>query len=207
MLSAAYTRPPTILAVAGDETQHLLWRLQTELSPALCHDPDLEISLLIGTNNIGNSGHSAEETAEGALTVARVLLARTRARLLLHAILPRGENPAVRAARLAARARSPFISLMPKVRRANAIIFERAQSELARDFPGRLRTVECGPRFLPTSHAKPSHAEQDPIAKPSHVVNLRLMSDALHPTVEGARLLAECVRDALAQWPRGRSEH
>jgi len=84
---------PAVLAISGDETQHLLWRLETELSPTLCEEPRLFITLLIGTNNLANADHSVDDTAAGVLSAAHTLLARTAGRLLVLALLPRGENP------------------------------------------------------------------------------------------------------------------
>lgn len=46
---------PLVLAVGGDQTQHLLWRLQNgELSAAMASDPAVLFVLHIGTNNLGN---------------------------------------------------------------------------------------------------------------------------------------------------------
>ena len=85
---------PVVLAISGDETQHLLWRLQDgELSPSLCADPSLYINLLIGTNNLGNAHHTPENTARGVLAVVRHILSATSGRLLVHALLPRGQSP------------------------------------------------------------------------------------------------------------------
>ena len=53
MAADLFPSPPLILAISGDETQHLLWRLRdgAELSPSLAHDHRLFVNLLIGTNS------------------------------------------------------------------------------------------------------------------------------------------------------------
>ena len=52
-------------------------------------DPQLLVSLLIGTNNLGH-GHPPEATGQGVIAVARRLLTVTRGKLLINALLPRG---------------------------------------------------------------------------------------------------------------------
>ena len=60
----AATPNPLVLAIAGDQTQHLLFRLANgEMPPALREGPggnDVTISLLIGTNNIA-VGYTRDE--------------------------------------------------------------------------------------------------------------------------------------------------
>ena len=74
--------------IAGDRTQHLLWRLSTgqvdNLKPVL-------IALMIGTNNL--SGNTDEQIAEGVAAIVQDY--RTRcpdAVVLLQAIFPRGQH-------------------------------------------------------------------------------------------------------------------
>ena len=82
---------PVVLGIAADHTQHLLWRLaHGELSSAMATDPKIISVLLIGTNNLGR-GHSAAETLAGIDAVAERLLTGTRGRLLVNALLPRGD--------------------------------------------------------------------------------------------------------------------
>jgi len=146
-LTALYKSRPLVLAISGDETQHLLWRLETELSPSLRADPRLDMALLIGTNNRANAKHSANETAAGIIAVASLLLTRTHGRLLVHALLPRGKDP-----KLANRRRAtPYTSFMPKVLLVNAIV-ARAIGTLSAAFPGRVRSIDCGHLFVPLSN-------------------------------------------------------
>ncbi|MHC4885352.1 MAG: GDSL-type esterase/lipase family protein [Planctomycetota bacterium] len=77
--------------IGGDETQHLLWRMEhgllDGLAPKVC-------SLLIGTNNIGNAGASAADTVKGIEAVVAELQRRVpEMYILLHLILPRSAPP------------------------------------------------------------------------------------------------------------------
>jgi lysophospholipase L1-like esterase len=77
--------------ISGDETQHVLWRVLNggfhKFQPRLA-------VLLVGTNNLGNSGHSAEDTARGIEAVVAALQSSLpTARILLHAVLPREARP------------------------------------------------------------------------------------------------------------------
>ena len=76
--------------MGGDQTQHVLWRvlngeLDFDLKPKV-------VVLLCGTNN---TGHSAEETAEGVLACAREIGARLlpRSHIIVLGIPPRGRDP------------------------------------------------------------------------------------------------------------------
>jgi lysophospholipase L1-like esterase len=81
---------PLSLGVGGDQTQHVLWRIDQGALDGL--KPDVAM-ILIGVNNLGN-GFSPEETRSG---IERVL-ERTREKLpstpvLLLAVLPSGQSP------------------------------------------------------------------------------------------------------------------
>ena len=60
---------PLVLGIAGDQTQHLLWRLTEggEVSVQMRTDPRLIVSLLIGTNNLA-MGHTPEEVVQRTAT-------------------------------------------------------------------------------------------------------------------------------------------
>jgi lysophospholipase L1-like esterase len=84
---------PTALALGagGDTTMNLHYHLQHGWLP-----PTLRprcIVLLIGTNNLGRLGCDATATLAGILVLVRYLrLQRPRARIVLHALLPRNED-------------------------------------------------------------------------------------------------------------------
>jgi beta-glucosidase len=75
------------LGIGGDETQHILWRLDhgavTGLNPKV-------VVLLIGTNSLVNGGHRPGPTAEGVAAVLKSLRQKLpNARILLLAVFPR----------------------------------------------------------------------------------------------------------------------
>lgn len=77
--------------MAGDCTQHLLWRLRNGTIDGL--RPRV-VMLMIGTNNLGWSGQDVESTVEGVRAVVNEIRARTpSSRIVLLGILPRGEKP------------------------------------------------------------------------------------------------------------------
>jgi len=92
IFSQFYARHGAInLAIPGDTTQTLLWRLRNGHWP-----PELQprvIVLLIGTNNAA-VGMRPEATAQGVSAVLAELRRRApRTRILMLGLLPRGPNP------------------------------------------------------------------------------------------------------------------
>ncbi|KAL1524700.1 hypothetical protein AB1Y20_019585 [Prymnesium parvum] len=147
-----------VLAVGGDQTQHVLWRLQHgELSRGMAADPRLHFVLQVGTNNLGNvprpgPAHSPAETAEGILAVTRYLLRHARGRVLLTAVLPRGDAPRPHLGRAwlcpprcnsSALARSTFVAAIDEVNRQLAA----AAASLGQQYKGRFMLVDCGAPF------------------------------------------------------------
>lgn len=91
-LGALSDVPPLVLGISGDQTQHLLWRLQNgELSPAMRADPNLVYVMLIGTNNLPRR-FSPAAVASGILAVSKYILGGTSGRLLINAVLPRADG-------------------------------------------------------------------------------------------------------------------
>jgi lysophospholipase L1-like esterase len=75
--------------IGGDETQHVLWRLTHGELDGLA--PKLVV-LMIGTNNLGNAGHSAAETAAGVSKVIDTITAKLpTSKLLALGIFPRDQ--------------------------------------------------------------------------------------------------------------------
>ena len=122
-------------------------------------------------------------TPRGVMAVVRHILSASSGRLLVHALLPRGQSPRDKARR------RPFVSLMPKVNRVNALI-DAELDEVSRAYPGRVRKISCAAIFAPSKLMTQDGSE----------VNIALMPDALHPSVEGSRLLGECIREEVARW-------
>lgn len=173
---------PLVLAISADETQHVLWRLRygTELQPALAADRALIVGLLIGTNNLGNAKHSVEHTVAGVIAVARELLERTHARVLVNALLPRGKCPPTHC-----KPRRNYVTLIPAVDATNALVNATIRSDLRAQYHDRIAFVDCG------------HVFRRP---PPEEVDLSLMPDALHPNVEGSIRWCQCLRRALQPW-------
>ena len=76
--------------IPGDQTQHLIWRMQHEEIDGL--NPKVVV-LKIGTNNLGaNKGHG-ENIAKGITTIVDILRHRLpNTKVLLLGILPRGDK-------------------------------------------------------------------------------------------------------------------
>ncbi|WP_188150954.1 GDSL-type esterase/lipase family protein [Teredinibacter waterburyi] len=76
--------------IGGDQTQHLLWRLQNGSTGKLA--PKV-IVLMIGVNNFGHSNHSAEDVYSGiAANVSYIRKTFPKAKLVVHAVLPYDQN-------------------------------------------------------------------------------------------------------------------
>lgn len=153
-----------------------------------------------GTNNLGR-GHTSEEAASGVAAIVREVLSRSKGRLLLNALLPRGDGDkftkSISAAIVGTEPDgSPLRSLMPAVLRVNAALnaSSRGGGALSSAFPGRLAYVDCGGPFLTAGWAPGRGPE----------VRLELMPDRLHPNAEGHRLWAGCIESSLrrAGWLR-----
>jgi lysophospholipase L1-like esterase len=192
---------PLVLGITGDMTQNVLWRLDHgELSaPAMLRDPGLLFVLLIGTNNLGN-GHSPEEAHAGIVAVARQILQRSAGRLLVNALLPRGDwiqlqmlcpSPAFQkhyGIRRCNRSGLPFTSFLPAVGRVNDLL-ARTTAELAVQFPGRVQFVNCSAPFEVVGAADASAGEEQ--------VPVNIMPDHVHPNAQGHRYWARCIIPAL----------
>jgi N-acetylglucosamine-6-sulfatase len=94
------TRNAVDFGIGGDETQHVLWRLQNgnvsgldKPQPKDSKPPRLVV-LMIGTNNLGNSSATPAQTAAGVLAVVKELRAKLpQTKVLLLAIFPREAKP------------------------------------------------------------------------------------------------------------------
>jgi len=77
--------------IGGDETQHVLWRIENGEVEGL--NPKVVV-LLIGTNNLGNSGFGGDDTAKGIVCIVRLLRKKLPAtRILLLGVFPRDFQP------------------------------------------------------------------------------------------------------------------
>jgi len=114
-LSSSSGLDPIVLGVSGDQTQHLLYRLQNghmraaQLSSSLSsssssnesgaggdlfYDPSAIFVVMIGTNNLG-SGELPGPTTKGILAVVEYILKETAesdCHVMLFRVLPRGDG-------------------------------------------------------------------------------------------------------------------
>lgn len=171
---------PLVLAISGDQTQHLLWRLQHGEWPL--RTSGATVVLMIGTNNLGR-GHLPGETARGVLAVANDILEQLdgRSKLLVLGLLPRGDGARVLKRLCPPRcdkAGGPFSSFAPAVVSVNRDV----QTAVRVSNDSRLAYADCGSAFLDAAGS----------------VRENLMPDRLHPNAGGLGLLAGCIRDHLS---------
>lgn len=190
---------PLVLAISGDQTQHLLWRLQHgELSDAMAADPSAVFVLLIGTNNLGR-GYTPDETWTGVMAVVHYLLAHSKGKLLVTGLLPRGDGPAQLPKLCPPRCRrngEPYSSFNPAVDRVNLLV-ERSLGSLGSRFPSRMRFADCSHPFrVPDEAPNRSGAGAAQVRKV-------LMPDLLHPNKAGMHLLGRCLFANLVELEAG----
>ena len=163
----ASRRHSYLFGIDGEQTQHLLWRLMDgELAQSMADDPQLDVLLMIGTNNLG-VGHSSLETVKGVLAVVRYLLTYTKsANIIVGALLPRFGGTHMR----------HFGSSALKETN-HAIANGVAQMQGASE-QGRARFVDCSSSLVSTSNAE-THA--------------RYNVDGVHPSARGYAALLECL--------------
>ena len=184
-----FTDPPLVLAIAGDQTQHVLWRLHHgELPETMRNDPQLTIALHIGTNNVPR-GFSAEQIATGVVAILRNFLSRTVANVLVIGLLPRGgggerlNKLCTEERRGCARDNTPYKSFRDLIKKANQVLAKRIES-LSTKHAGRVLFVDCGNRFVQTEAGDPDGL---------------LMPDALHPSDEGYEVLFSCLKGGFSE--------
>jgi len=79
------------MGFSGDRTQHVLWRLDNLNLEGL--SPRLAI-IMIGTNNSNGNDNTAEEIADGIITICQRLRTKLpKTKILLLAIFPRNAGP------------------------------------------------------------------------------------------------------------------
>ncbi len=115
---------PLNLGIGGDQTQHVLWRID---HGALDGVAPRAVVILIGVNNLGN-GFSPDDTLLGIRAVLdRVAQKLPATSVLLLAVLPAGEKPAA--------------ELRAKIAATNPLL-------QSLEVPGKVRVADVGAVFL-----------------------------------------------------------
>ena len=177
-----------VLAIGGDQTQHLLYRLQHgELTSEIATRQDVVFVLMIGTNNIGY-GHLPNDASKGILKVTDYLLAHTNGRIILMHLLPRDDS--FKLERLCPprcdKNGKPFASFAPAIDKVNKAIDNFVLKLKQQYGQERLSLVDCGGPFVSSSSSNNEVADA-------------LMPDMLHPNAAGHELLASCIVSCITR--------
>jgi lysophospholipase L1-like esterase len=178
-----------VLAIGGDQVQHLHWRLQHgELLHAARNNAEATFCILIGTNNIG-SGMLPEHTVHGIIHFIDYMLEEVEGRLLVMKLLPRGDS--FRLVNLCPprcnNNGEPFASFTPAIRKVNQGIDDMVKARFKEN--KRIKLVDCGGAFE--------------IENGDNEVNEILMPDKLHPNAKGHEKIAACIKNHLYSSSRG----
>ncbi|CAJ1949777.1 unnamed protein product [Cylindrotheca closterium] len=171
---------PVVLAISGDQTQHLLYRIQNGQFPSV-DDDDAVFVVMIGTNNLG-SGELPGPTSQGIIAVADYILKSIKGRLLLFHVLPRGDGRLVLPRLCPPRCDSsgePFKSFAPAVDKLNEGVGKGVESFKEKYGSDRLRWMDCSASFIATDG--------------DDEVDSSLMPDLLHPNAAGHKIMADCI--------------
>jgi lysophospholipase L1-like esterase len=216
-LSASSGLDPIVLGMAGDQTQHLLYRLQnghmraaqllsSQSSPnkgSLFYDPSTIFVVMIGTNNLG-SGELPGPTTKGILAIIEFLLEQTSeagCHVMIFQVLPRGDGkktlPKLCPPRCSSTEnKTPYTSFLPPIQKVNEGVRDGIQ-RLGKTYSAssRLQLVDCGTEFLNDKYDD----QKDNVDGNYEVKEKELMPDLLHPNVVGHRILAKCIRNYVDQ--------
>jgi lysophospholipase L1-like esterase len=182
---------PLVLAISGDQTQHLLWRLQNgQMLAEYADDPTSIFVMMIGTNNLG-AGELPGPTAQGILTLTEYLLKHTskQSRILVFHVLPRGDGKTWLPDLCPPRCQidgTPYTSFLPPIQKVNQAV-EEGMKTLRKTYKAsetRLEFLDCGQEFLVNNDDQDLDQE----------VKSSLMPDLLHPNAKGHEILAQCIR-------------
>ncbi|GMI20548.1 hypothetical protein TeGR_g14143 [Tetraparma gracilis] len=168
--AATESFPAVVQAISGDQTQHLLHRIEAAPWPA-----PLEAALhvvLIGTNNLG-AGMSAGQAVEGVRAVVGALrgAAGDGGRVLLLGLLPRGG--------------------LQEQEQVAAVNGQLEEIEGEGGFGEGTTFVNCGEVFVGEGGGGEG-------GEGAWDVDVGLMPDRLHPNAEGVeRWFGECLKEAI----------
>jgi len=193
---------PLVLAISGDQTQHLLYRLaHGEMTLSMKKASDITFVLHIGTNNIG-AGFLPHDVALGIITVANYILKETKGKLIIISMLPRGDGE-VKLVKLCPPRCSangdPYVSFLPALLKVNSLIknwFDETSSLPSIHDKTRVQLiVNMWDLFLDHPSLTPSSSSSEKVIGPlvedmtdTSEVDIDLMPDKLHPNAEGHSL-------------------
>mmetsp|Transcript_37912 Transcript_37912/g.55887 ORF Transcript_37912/g.55887 Transcript_37912/m.55887 type:complete len:393 (+) Transcript_37912:61-1239(+) len=199
LLDGKYHSNILVNGISGDQTQHVLYRLNHgELPKNVAHHKKATFVVLIGTNNLG-SGHLPSPTSLGIIAVVEYLLNHTNGRVLLMKLLPRGDGKKKLPKLCPPRCGNdgnPFTSFIPAIDKVNDALEEEKSESLSlivgnayKD--GRLRLKDCGGIFK-------ANGEDEEVKQ-------ELLPDLLHPNGEGMKEMARCISKELLieDWTTG----
>ncbi len=185
------SRAPLFFGIAGDSTQHLLWRLrdgelieprqprtlqthaQNDEPAASPAGSRLVYVVMIGTNNLG-MGHSPEATAQGIVAVVEEILTRTAlAHVLVSAVLPRHDHKLAMS-----RQRQAWLAVMMQTNRNVSSALSGVSQK------SRMTLVDCGGRLTIPGDELDSRKRF-------------YLPDGIHPSPEGYARLLDCLAAAL----------
>ena len=212
-LSSTSGLDPIVLGMSGDQTQHLLYRLENDHMRAaqltmtngknqvVGYDPSAIFVIMIGTNNLG-SGEVPGPTAKGVLAVVEYILKETAeagCHVMLFQVLPRGDGYKILPNLCPPRCsdfetKTAFSSFLPAVDKVNKIVANETEV-LNEQYSSRLQLVDCGSRFLNENYDYDHGVNMGS----NYEVKKEVMPDLLHPNAAGHRILAKCIRDYIDQ--------
>lgn len=188
---------PLIQAISGDQTQHLLYRLQNGgLLPAYADDPTAIFVVLIGTNNLG-AGEVPEQAAKGVIQVVQTLLQKTKGHLFVLDTLPRGDGQRLQRIcppRCQENGKA-YTSFLPAIQKLNAAVREGIVHLSLENRPHRVDVLDCSQPFFNVLKEDQSEGAEE--------VDIELMPDRLHPNAEGHKLLGECILNHVRGLEKG----
>mmetsp|Transcript_11961 Transcript_11961/g.48177 ORF Transcript_11961/g.48177 Transcript_11961/m.48177 type:complete len:330 (+) Transcript_11961:127-1116(+) len=196
-VEARYGRPVAVLAIAGDATSDLLWRLPHEVVPALRAEHRAVFVILIGTNNLVDLRccFSAEAVADGILAVAAWLLEHVAGRVVVLDVLPRFDRwpwrgpPPCAALRGRVAEAGPFF--LDEIDRINGRIASRIAESSADDVVVTAAAERRRTNFTATlPEDRLEHLDCTPAFRANRSL---LVDDGIHLSAAGHDALAECL--------------